>query len=160
VRLLAASTALLHRQRTALPAKEARFHNITVKTCCGFEEATDWLASPERDVEAIVLDLMMPLSREAFGEYVKLQGKPPQGDTDAMCAGLVLLKRIKSSVPRIPVFILTNMPLGTTLGRAVTASVREAQRDGTIEGMWSKPANESFFEALEALDARREEKRR
>lgn len=124
-----------------LEVKGFRIHR-----CYFFTEAVVLLQecdATEKEIDGVILDIMLPLRKEDEEAYSEITGHKPRGATDAMKAGLTLLPLIRKCLPGVPIFVLTSLPEETEIGRAVYRKM-----EPLVHHIQRKPANDKFFELL------------
>ena len=73
----------------------------------------------------VILDIMFPIRPEDEDSYRKLVSTERAIIVqDAMKAGIVLLGRIKSSLPEIPIIVYTNLSEETEIGKHILEQIR------------------------------------
>lgn len=124
-----------------------RKHGFNVISCESFGKAVDLLLAindeTQKRIDAVILDIMFPLSAASQEAFKRLTSHTPNGLTDAMGAGMTLLPLIREKLPSKPVAVLTSVPEET--------SGVEGSLAGNVELFQRKPADESFFSELKEL---------
>jgi len=117
-------------------------------------KALEWLeqAPPsEKDgVSCVVLDIMFVLPAEDHAVYRRLTGADPER-ADARQAGARLLPVIRQSLHDVPILILSNYPFNTGEGQSFRNGLESSPG---VMGVFEKPAQEDFYEALSGACSR------
>ncbi len=128
-----------------LPLLQAKGYSVRAFDRWG--QAADWLeeASDEERaaIECVVLDIMFVLPVEDYDAYERVTGEKPKAGNSKR-AGQDLIPLLKRRLENTPILVLTNAPVHTEEGLVFRSELEQL-----AEGVYEKPAQDEFYEALE-----------